>query len=141
MMQVLVVANDSILADIIVSVLSQEIDMDVVRLKYEELRGGDRYSVVILVDGEAAKSESFRFFDLFRDDSTLLLIRVSPKSRNIFVYECYQINNPTVERVIHLLRDFGEANLKKKVEELVNISVAGQMPPARLCANPLTCAS
>ena len=118
MIHVLVMANNSLLADAIVSILSKEIDIDidVVRTTYQELKRGDRYSVVILIDEEEPESEPFPFTDLFRDGITLLLIKVSLKSRNIFVYESYQINNPTTERVLDLVRDFSKANLKKKVE-------------------------
>jgi hypothetical protein len=124
MIHVLVLANDSVLADIIVSTLSKEIDIDVVRMRYEELKRGDRYSVVILVDEEESEFAPFSFTDIFREGLTLLLIRVSIRSRNIFVYESYQINNPSMERVVGLVTDFGRAHLKKKAEERVKIRVA-----------------
>jgi hypothetical protein len=127
MLHVLVLANDSVLADSIVSTLSKEIDIDVVRTTYQELKRGDQYSVVILVDEEEPESEPFWFNDLFRDGITLLLIRVSLKSRNIFVYESYQINNPGMERVVELVRDFSQINLKKKVEEAVKASALGRI--------------
>jgi hypothetical protein len=127
MIQVLVLANDSLLADTIVSTLSKEIDIDVVRTTSQELKRGDRYSAVILIDEEESESEPFWFTDLFRNGITLLLIRVSLKSRNIFVYESYQINNPSMERVVDLVRDFSQANLKKKVEDLMTISVSQKM--------------
>ena len=127
MIHVLVLANDSVLADIIVSTLSKEIEIDVARMRYQELKRGDQYSVVILVDEEEPESEPFWFNDLFRDGITLLLIRVSLKSRNIFVYESYQINNPSMERVVELVRDFSQVNLKKKVEEVVKASALGRI--------------
>jgi hypothetical protein len=129
MIHVLVLANDSLLADIIVSTLAKEIDIDVVRMRYQELKRGDRYSVVILVDEEESEDEPFWLDDLFRNGITLLLIRVSLKSRNIFVYESYQIHNPSVERVVELIREFGRANLKKKVEGLVKIGLSQTMYP------------
>jgi hypothetical protein len=139
MIRILVLANDSLLADMIVSTLSQEIDVGVVRMTHRELGKGDRYSVVIIVDEGEAESESIETTDLFRDDITLLVIRLSLKSRNIFVYESYQLNNPRIERVIDLVRDFGRANLKKKVEEDVNISALQRMamaPPVQVYADP-----
>jgi hypothetical protein len=139
MIDVLVLANDSVLADIIVSTLSQEIDIDVVRMRYQELRRGDQYSVVILVDEEEAENDPFRVMDLFRDGITLLLIRVSLKSRNIFIYESYQIHNPSIERVVSLVRDFGRANLKKKIEKIRNSNAAANipsLPPAQIHPNP-----
>jgi hypothetical protein len=124
MLHVLVLANDSVLADIIVSTLSKEIDIDVVRMRYQELKRGDQYSVVILVDEEEPETEPFWFAELFREGVTLLLIRVSIKSRNIYVCESYQINNPSMERVVDLIKDFGRAHLKKKVEQLMNIGIS-----------------
>jgi hypothetical protein len=116
MIRVLVMANDSLLADAIASMLAKEIDLDVTRVTRRELGKGERYSVVIFVDEGEPEDESIKLMDLFRDDITLLLIRLSLKSRNIYVYESYQLNNPGIERVIDLVRQFGRANLKKKVD-------------------------
>jgi hypothetical protein len=121
MIRVLVMANDSVLADSIASILSEEIDLDIVRLTHRELGKGDRYSVVIIVDEDELENETIKVTDLFREEISLLVIKLSLKSRNIFVYESYQLNNPRIERVIHLVRDFGRANLKKKADN-VNIS-------------------
>jgi hypothetical protein len=85
---------------------------------------------VIIVDEEESESDVVRVSDLFREDVTLLLIKLSLKSRNIFVYEGYQLNNPGVERVISLVRDFGRANLKKKAEEQVNMGALRKTPVA-----------
>lgn len=126
MIRVLVLANDTLLTDIIASTLSEEIDLDVVRMTRHELGKGDRYSVVILVDEGESDNESLRVIDLFRDEVTLLVIKVSLKSRDIFVYESYQINNPSIERVIDLIRDFGRANFKKKVEKNLIKGPAGK---------------
>jgi hypothetical protein len=116
MIHVLVMANDSVLAAGIVSMLAEEIDLDVVRLTRSELGKGDRYSVVIIVDEGEAEAQSIPFHDLFRENVTMLVIWLSLESRNIYVYESYQLNNPGIDRVIDLVRDFGEANLKKKAE-------------------------
>jgi hypothetical protein len=119
MIRVLVMANDSLLADAIAATLAEEIDLDVVRLTRRELGKGDRHSVVIILDEEGTESDNITVSDLFRKDITLLLIKLSLKSRNIYVYESYQLSNPGIERVIDLVRDFGRTNLKKKVEEVV----------------------
>jgi len=140
MIRVLVMANNSLLADSIVSTLLEEIDLDVVWVTRRELGKGDRYSVVIVVDEEESESESIKVTDLVREDITLLVIKLSLKSRNIFVYESYQLHNPRVERVIELVRDFGRANLKKKVEESVNVSALQEMamsPTFQVYADPL----
>jgi hypothetical protein len=132
MIHVLVMANDSVLADIIVSTLAKEIDVEVVRMTFQEVIRGDEYSVVILVDEDESVSEPFRFMDLFHDGIPLLLIKVSIKSRNIFVYENYEINNPSMERVVKLVRDFGKAKLKKKVEDLIKNSFSQTRNPLEI---------
>jgi len=126
MIRVLVMANDSLLADAIASMLTEEIDLDVIRVTRRELGKGDRHSVVILVDEGESETESIKAIDLVRDEITLLVIKLSLKSRKIHVFESYQLNNPGIERVISLVREFGRANLKKKVEERVNIDLFGK---------------
>jgi hypothetical protein len=121
MIRVLVMANDSLLADGIMALLAAETDLDVVRLTRRQLGKGERYSVVIIVDENDPDSEAVNVADFIREDVTLLLIKMSLESRNIFVYESYQLNNPTVERMIDLVRNFGRANLKKKAEENASI--------------------
>ena len=116
MIRVVVMANDSLLADGIAGLLALEIDLDVVRLTRGKLGKGDRYSVVIIVDENDADSEAVNIADFIREDVTLLLIKMSLESRNIFIYESYQLNNPTAERVMELVREFGKANLKKTLK-------------------------
>jgi len=132
MIRVLVMANDSLLADAIASMLAEEIDLDVIRVTRRELGKGDRHSVVILVDEGESETESIKAIDLVRDEITLLVIKLSLKSRKIHVFESYQLNNPGIERVISLVREFGRANLKKKVEENVNINPLGKTTVAPL---------
>jgi hypothetical protein len=131
MIRVLLMANDSLLADSIASTLTAEIDLDVVRLTRRNLGKGDRYSVVIIVDEEDSESSSVNLTRLLREEITLLVILVSLKDRNIHVYESYQLNNPGVERIIDLVREFGRTNLKKKVEGVLAFS-ALEMGHSRL---------
>lgn len=119
MIRVLLMANDSILADAVAALLTEEIDLDVVRLTRQELGKGDRYSVVIVVDDEEADVTPLNITDIFRNEITFLVIMLSLKHRNMYVYESYQLNNPGIERVIDLVREFGRSNLKKKLEALV----------------------
>ena len=132
MIRVLVMANDSVLVAGITTTLAQEIDLDVVRVSSRELGKGDRYSVVIIVDEGESEGDAIKVSDLFREDVSLLLIKLSLKSRDVYVYESYQLNNPGFDRVIKLVRDFGKANLKKKVEEAVTTSPAQDMTAPRL---------
>jgi hypothetical protein len=133
MIRVLVMANDSLLADSIASTLAEEIDLDVVRMTRQGLGKGDRYSVVIVVDEGELEEEALRVSDLLREDVTLLLIKLSLQSRNIYVYESYQLNDPGIDRVINLVREFGRTNLKKKVEDQMKLATmhgrgAGHLP-------------
>ena len=114
LIHVSVMANDSLLADAITEILSAEIDLDVSRLTRHELGKGERFSVVIIVDEEGSGSETIKLNDLFQDGMTLLVILISLKSRDIYIYESYQMKNPEVERIINLVRDFGNANFNKK---------------------------
>lgn len=132
MIRVLVMANDSVLVAGITATLAQEIDLDVVRVSSRELGKGDRYSVVIIVDEGESEEAAIKVSDLFREDVSLLVIKLSLKSRDVYVYESYQLNNPGFDRVIELVRDFGKANLKKKVEEAVTTRPAQDMTAPRL---------
>jgi hypothetical protein len=109
-------ANESVLGDYIAATLSQEIDLDVVRLTQRDLPNGGRYSVVIMVD-EGDNDESFRLHEINREDMSLLVIKVSLKSKNIYVFESYQLINPHVEQLVHLVREFSRKNLKAGEDE------------------------
>ena len=117
MIRVLVMANDSLLADGIVSMLTEEINLDVVRLTHRELGKGDHHSVVIVVDEGERENESIKVFHLFRDRANLIVIMISLKSRDIYIYESYQLVNPEMEQVIHIIREFSKMNLKKNPDD------------------------
>ena len=119
MIRVLVMANNLLLADSVASILEEEIDLDVTRVTRRELGKGQPYSVVILVDERESENESIKAVDLLRDEITLLVIKVSLESRNVHIYESYQLNNPSIERVINLVRDFSRIYLRKKNEEVM----------------------
>ena len=117
MIRVLVMANESILADAIASILAKEIDLDVVRVTRRELGKGGHYSVVIIVDEEETEGESIKLKDIIREGVTLILIKVSLKSRDIYVFESYQLINPEMNQVVNLIREFSGKNLKNQSEE------------------------
>lgn len=114
-------ANDSLLADSIVSLLTGEADLEVVRLTQREPGNGDQYSVVIIINDGEYENESHKAADLFLNHNTLLVIIISLKSRDIHVYESYQLVNPEMERVIHIVREVGRMNPQKKIEEEMNV--------------------
>ena len=116
-MHVLVMTNDSFLADSIVSTLEEELDLPTARVVRRQLDKGQPYSAVIIVDEGESKNESIKLVERVRDEITLLVIQVSLESQNIHVYESYQLNKPTLERVVNLVRDFSRIYLTKKNEE------------------------
>ena len=117
MIRVLVMANNLPLANSIVSILEEEIDLEAARVTRRELGKGQPYSMVIVVDEGESENESIKAVDLLRDEITLLVIKVSLESQNIHIYESYQLNKPSIERVINLVRGFSRAYLTKKNEE------------------------
>ena len=117
MIRVLMIANDSLLADGIGSLLAHEIDLDVVQVTPQELVTGDDQSILIVIDEGQPENESINVVDLFRDRPNLLVIMLSLKSRDIHIYECYQLDNPEIEKVIHIIREFSRMNLKKNPED------------------------
>jgi hypothetical protein len=124
MMRILMMANDSLLADAVASTLAGELDLDVVRVTRLEPEKGNRHSVVIVVDQGESEGSSIRASDLFRSEITLLVIKLSLSRRNIHVIQSYQLNNPEIEQVIDLVREFGRTNLKKKVEAPLMIAAS-----------------
>ena len=119
MIHVSVMSNDSFLAHSIASLLEEEIDLDSVQVTRRELGKGQPYSAVIIVDEGESENESIKAAELFRDEITLLVIQVSLESQNIHVYESYQLNKPSIERVINLVRVFSREYLTKKNEQAV----------------------
>jgi hypothetical protein len=117
MIRVLMMANDSLLADGIGSLLAQEIDLDVVQMTHQELVKGDDQSVLIVIDEGQPENEPINVTELFRDRPNLLVIMLSLESRNIYIYESYQLVNPDMDQVIHIIREFSRMNLKKKPDE------------------------
>ena len=114
MIQVLVMANDSLLADHIVSTMSREIDLDVFRMTRDELGSRRDYSVVIVVDEEMDEREPIQLNEIMRNDSNLLLIRVSLKDSNVYVDERYQIANPGIGQMVNVVRNFNSRNSNAK---------------------------
>jgi hypothetical protein len=110
-------ANNSVLANFIVSALARESDLEVFRITRDELGSRRDFSIVIVVDEEMDEIETINLKEIIRGDSPLLLMRVSLKSRNVYVDDSYQLNNPGMEQVVDLLRDFSRKNLKERSEE------------------------
>lgn len=128
MIRVLVMANDSLLVDVVASILAVEIGPDVLQLAYQLPRNiywaiRDPRSMLIVVDEGGPENESIKVPDSFRNDSPLLLIKASLKTMNIDIYEGYQLTRPGMEQVIELVRDFSGTYLRKKNEEVVTWAI------------------
>lgn len=119
MIRVFVMTNDSFLADSILSSLKEDLDLRTARVIRRPLDKGQPYSAVIIVDEGESKNEYIKLVERVRDEITLLVIQVSLESQNIHVYESYQLNQPTLERVVNLVRDFSRIYLAKKNEEVM----------------------
>lgn len=123
MIRVVVIANNSLLVDVIASILAVEIGPDVLQLLYrlprsiyEVLR--DPRSVLILVDEGAPENSSIEVPDSFRDDGPVLVIKASLKTMNIDIHKSYPLTRPGMEQVIELVRDFIRTHFKKKAEDV-----------------------
>jgi len=115
MIHVLVLANNSLLADAVVLILAEEIDLGEAWISRHELGRGSPHSMMIFVDDGGPDNELKELTELFRGDVTLLVIKVALTKPSLYLFESYQLNNPETERIISLVRDFCRANLKKNV--------------------------
>lgn len=128
MIRVLVMAKDSFLVQAIASILAEEIGPHVLRLTYLEPRTTyevirDPRSVLIDVDEGQSRNETVTVPDRIREDSPLLMIMISLKSRNLHIFESYQLANPGMEYVVNLVRDFSRTYLRKKFEEVMTCTI------------------
>lgn len=128
MIRVLVMAKDSFLVQAIASILTEEIGPHVLRLTYLEPRTTyevirDPRSVLIDVDEGQSRNETVTVPDRIREDSPLLMIMISLKSRNLHIFESYQLANPGMEYVVNLVRDFSRTYLRKKFEEVMTCTI------------------
>lgn len=128
MIRVLVMAKDSFLVQAIASILAEEIGPHVLRLTYLEPRTTyevirDPRSVLIDVDEGQSRNETVTVPDRIREDSPLLMIMISLKSRNLHIFESYQLANPGMEYVVNLVSDFSRTYLRKKFEEVMTCTI------------------
>jgi hypothetical protein len=131
MIRVLVLANNVLLAKAVVSVLAEEIDLGTVWVSHQELGYGSPHSLMVFVDEGPDDDELQKTIELFRDDVTLLVLKVALTKLNIHLYESYHLNNPETERIISLVRDFSRANLKKNARRSKNASSLKKMKVIR----------
>ena len=113
MVRLLVIADDSLLADGIVSILEKEMELDVLRLTKREPGNGYREictpgSEVIIVEEGASDHELIAASQRFHEHGPLLVITISPESHHLHICESYQIPNPGKADLVSLVRDFGK---------------------------------
>ena len=118
MVHVLVMANDSLLADAIVSNLAQEATLDVLRLTQDDT--GQVYQaiqkdclvVIIVEEGKSndafiIANEMLQYYDCFR------IITISSQKHHLRICDSYQIPISGVKQVINLAKDFTRENLSE----------------------------
>ncbi|HEU0294607.1 MAG TPA: hypothetical protein VFR47_17840 [Anaerolineales bacterium] len=119
MVHVLVLAENSLLADLIVSSLAQETSLEVFRLTQPDpgrvlqaIR--ERSPVVILV--EEGRQEAFLpDNDLFEDSGCFRLITVSPHRDHVRIVDSYELPLIGMAQVNDLVRDFNREHWQEVI--------------------------
>ena len=112
MIRVLVMANDSILADAIMSLLAEEVDMDVLRVtpcepgKVDQAIREQRSVVIIVEEGTSEDKKLIAPRNLFREYDHLRILTISPEKHHLHVCESYQVPVSGMAQLVHLVRDF-----------------------------------
>ncbi len=110
MIRVLVMANESVLADAILSTLSEETDMDVFRVTHHERRDKvdqiiHQYRpLVIIIEEGTSHRETITASDLLRDYDPLRIFTVSPNKHDLRICESYHVPILGIEHMVNLLR-------------------------------------
>jgi hypothetical protein len=110
-LRVFVLANESLLADVIVANLTQDTALDVVRLPQHEpsmlhqtIR--EECSVVIIVEDGESNDAILTANDLLRDYGCFRMITVSLQKHHLQIYDSYQMPISGLEEVIGLAKNF-----------------------------------
>jgi hypothetical protein len=106
-------ANDSVLADAVVSILAEEIDMDVLRATRHEpdkidLAIREHHPVVIIIEEGTANAEDrlITASDLSKEYDRLRILTLSPENHLLHVCESYQLPVSGMTQLVNLVRDF-----------------------------------
>lgn len=111
MVHVLVMANDSLLADAIVSNLAQETTLDVLRLTQQDpgkvhLAIHKDCLVVIIVEEGKSDDAFITANDLLRDYDCFRIITISSQRHHLRICDSYQMPISGVAQVINLAKGF-----------------------------------
>jgi hypothetical protein len=116
-MHVLVIANDSVLTDAIVSTLGEENDLDVLRAtRYESEKVAqavrEHCPVVIVVEEGSSEEKMFMTGNLFNGYDHLRILVVSPEQSRVRICESYHVPISRMEQMVNLVR--GSEEFKQK---------------------------
>jgi hypothetical protein len=111
MIRVLLIADNTLLADGIESILVKEMDLDVLRLTHREPGKVDQAirnqrSIVFIVEDGASNHESITPGVLFCNYGCLLMFTISPEKLYLHFSENCQIPFTGMKQVIDLVRAF-----------------------------------
>ena len=109
MIRVLVMANESLLSDSIVSNLVQDPALEVRRLAPHDpgqLPAGnhEEYYVVIIVEEGSSGPGSITVSDLLRESHSLRIITISAQKHHLHVCDVYELPVAGIAQVVHLAK-------------------------------------
>jgi hypothetical protein len=121
MVRVLVMSNDSLLADAIVSNLSQETTLDVLRLTHQNPNKVyqallEDCPVVIIVEDGKAGDVVITDTDLLKSSGCFRLITVSLQTTHLRIFDSYQMPISGITQVIELAKGFDHENWSEAIE-------------------------
>jgi hypothetical protein len=116
MKRVLVMANHSVIVDLVALILAVEIAPDVLQLAYQLppnicMAVGDTRSVLIIIDEGETLPDSMRMPTSFREAGPLLMIKASFKTAGLQVLRGHQLTG--MEDVSETVRGFIQTYLKR----------------------------
>jgi hypothetical protein len=121
MLPVLVLANESILADTIVANLTQDAVLDVLRLTHHDLSKvhqsiREKCSVVIIVEEGNSSDAIITAHDLLLENGCFRMITISLQNQHLQVYDSYQMPISGMAQIISLAKSFYRENYGEVAE-------------------------
>jgi len=115
MADVLVMANDSLLADLIISNLAEETSLDVLRLTYRDSHKVDNVLrehclVVIIIEEPGSNPGLITANALLQDYGCFRMITISPEKNHLRICDSYQMPVSGMAQVINLAKGFNREN-------------------------------
>jgi len=115
MVDVLVMANDSLLADLVMSSLARQTDLDVLRLTHHDSYKADdvlheHCLAVIIIEEPESNNSLITGSDLLQDYSCLRIITISPEKKHLYICDRYQMPISGESQVTNLVNSFIREN-------------------------------